>query len=83
MSLVHQCLPVPCLDRTLKKVARRGGEVVLADGTLVPARRRTGKASRPNCSGKHRRHGLHVLALSGERGHLIVTAVVLLIWLRT
>ncbi|WRZ96353.1 hypothetical protein OHB54_44615 [Streptomyces sp. NBC_01007] len=27
---------VPRLDRALKKVAKRGGELVLIDGTLVP-----------------------------------------------
>ncbi|MFJ2630143.1 transposase family protein [Streptomyces sp. NPDC087532] len=31
----------------------------------------TGKANRPNYSGKHRRHGLHVLALTDERGRLV------------
>ncbi|GAA1162727.1 hypothetical protein F4556_000470 [Kitasatospora gansuensis] len=36
----------------------RGGEVVL-------------KANRPNYSGKHHRHGLHVLALTDEKGRLI------------
>ena len=32
----------PGLDRALKKIARRGGVVVLLDGTLVRTRRRTG-----------------------------------------
>ncbi|WP_344447741.1 transposase family protein, partial [Kitasatospora nipponensis] len=36
----------------------RGGGVVL-------------KANRPNYSGKHPRHGLHVLALTDEKGRLI------------
>ncbi|WP_258049535.1 transposase family protein [Streptomyces finlayi] len=61
----------PRLDRILKKIARRGGEVVLVDGTLVPTQRRTGKANRPNYSGKHHTHGLHFLALTDERGRLI------------
>jgi hypothetical protein len=61
----------PRLDRALKKIARRGGEVVLIDGTLIPTRRRTGKANRPNYSGKHHRHGLHFLALTDENGRLI------------
>ncbi|WP_234439516.1 MULTISPECIES: transposase family protein [Streptomyces] len=61
----------PRLDRALKKIARRGGEVVLIDGTLIPTQRRTGKANRPNYSGKHHRHGLHVLALTDEKGRLI------------
>ncbi|MET9887632.1 transposase family protein [Streptomyces sp. NPDC006430] len=61
----------PRLDRALKKVAKRGGEVVLIDGTLIPTQRRTGKADRRNYSGKHRHHGLHFLALTDENGRLI------------
>ncbi|MEW1913174.1 transposase family protein [Kitasatospora sp. NPDC085895] len=61
----------PRLDRALRKTAARGGEVMLIDGTLIPTQRRTGKANRPNYSGKHRRHGLHFLALTDERGRLI------------
>jgi hypothetical protein len=61
----------PRLDRALKKVVKRGGEVVLIDGTLIPTRRRTGAANRPNYSGKHHRHGLHFLALTDENGRLI------------
>ncbi len=61
----------PRLDRALRKIANRGGEVVLIDGTLIPTRRRTGRANRPNYSGKHHRHGLHFLALTDERGRLI------------
>lgn len=61
----------PRLDRALRKIARRGGEVVLIDGTLIPTQRRTGKANRPNYSGKHHRHGLHFLALTDERGRLV------------
>ncbi|MFD0404092.1 transposase family protein [Kitasatospora sp. NPDC127116] len=61
----------PRLDRALRAIARRGGEVVLIDGTLVPTQRRTGKANRPNYSGKHHRHGLHFLALTDEKGKLI------------
>ncbi|MGW7421477.1 transposase family protein [Streptomyces sp. NPDC054813] len=38
----------PRLDRALKKVAKQGMEVVLIDGTLIPTRRRTGKADRQN-----------------------------------
>ncbi|WP_433455130.1 transposase family protein [Streptomyces sp. CA-142005] len=58
-------------DRSLKKVARQGGEVVLIDGTLIATQRRTGKADRRNYSGKHHRHGLHFLAVTDERGRLI------------
>ncbi|MEU1266930.1 transposase family protein [Streptomyces cellulosae] len=61
----------PRLDRALKKVAKRGGEVVLIDGTLIPTQRRTGRADRRNHSGKHRRHCLHFLALTDEKGRLI------------
>ncbi|MBD0716076.1 transposase family protein [Streptomyces sp. CBMA370] len=61
----------PRLDRALKKIARQGGEVVLIDGTLVHTQRRTGKDDRKNYSGKHRRHGLHFLALTNEKGRLV------------
>ncbi|WP_309226140.1 transposase family protein, partial [Streptomyces lunaelactis] len=61
----------PRLDRALRQIAARGGEVVLIDGTLIPTQRRTGKANRPNYSGKHHRHGLHFLALTDERGKLV------------
>ncbi|WP_260696770.1 hypothetical protein [Streptomyces sp. 130] len=37
----------------------------------MPTQRRTGKANPPNYSGKHHRHGLHVLALTDEEGRLI------------
>lgn len=59
------------LDRALKKIAKRGSEVVLIDTTLIPTQRRTGAANRPNYSGKHHRHGLHALALTDERGRVI------------
>lgn len=39
------------LDRALKKIVKRGGAVVLIDGTLIPIRHRTGTDNRPNCSG--------------------------------
>jgi len=61
----------PRLDRALRKITKRGGEVVLIDGTLIPTRRRTGRDNRPNYSGKHKRHGLHFLALTDENGRLI------------
>ncbi|MEU6667963.1 transposase family protein [Streptomyces sp. NPDC046727] len=61
----------PRLDRALKEVARQGGEAVLIDGTLIATQRRTGKADRRNYSGKHQRHGLHLLALTDEKGRLI------------
>ena len=61
----------PRLDRALKKIAKRGGEVVLVDGTLIATQRRTGRDNRTHFSGKHHRHGLHFLALTDERGRLI------------
>ncbi|UQA91136.1 transposase family protein [Streptomyces halobius] len=61
----------PRLDRALKKIAHRGGVVVLLDGTLIRTRRRTGKDDRKNYSGKHKAHGLLFLALTDERGNLI------------
>ncbi|MER7900808.1 hypothetical protein ABTX62_33225 [Streptomyces sp. NPDC096046] len=42
------------LDRALKKIAAKGGVVVLLDGTLVRTRRRTGQEARPNYSGKRK-----------------------------
>ncbi|MFJ5840249.1 hypothetical protein ACIQGO_26435 [Streptomyces shenzhenensis] len=61
----------PRLNRALKKIARKGGVVVLIDGTLVHTRRRTGDENPPNCSGKHKAHGLLFLALTDERGNLL------------
>ncbi|MFD8089280.1 transposase family protein [Streptomyces malaysiensis] len=61
----------PRLDRALKKVAKRGGEVVLIDGPVIPTQRRTGKTDRPNYSGKHHHHGLLFLPLTDEKGRLI------------
>ncbi|MFF1361033.1 transposase family protein [Streptomyces sp. NPDC058297] len=61
----------PRLPRVLRKIARRGGEAVLIDGTLIPTQRRSGASNRKNYSGKHRRHGLHFLALTDEKGRLL------------
>ncbi|MGW9133515.1 transposase family protein [Streptomyces sp. NPDC055681] len=61
----------PRLDRALKKIAKKGGVVVLLDGTLVRTRRRTGTENRKNYSGKHKAHGLLFLALTDEKGNLI------------
>ncbi|WP_240797654.1 transposase family protein [Streptomyces sp. F001] len=55
------------LDRALKKVIRKGGHIVLIDGT----RRRTGADNRRNYSGKHKAHGLLFLALTDDRGRLL------------
>nr|WP_208623756.1 transposase family protein [Streptomyces nanshensis] len=61
----------PRLDRALKKIAYKGGGVVLLDGTLIPTRRRTGKENRKNYSGKSKCHGLLVIALTDDRGRLL------------
>jgi len=60
----------PRLDRALAAITRQGGEAVLLDGTLIPARRRSGTANRKNYNGKHKKHGLLFLALTDERGNL-------------
>ncbi|KOV61265.1 transposase family protein [Streptomyces sp. MMG1121] len=57
--------------RAPKKTAQRGSEVVSTDGTPIPTQRRTGVANRPDHSREHHRHGLHVLALTDERGRMI------------
>jgi hypothetical protein len=59
------------LGRVLRRLAARGAAVVLVDGTLIRTRRRSGKANRANYSGKHKHHGLVVLALTGEDGRLL------------
>jgi hypothetical protein len=41
----------PRLDRALATIRNGGGEVVLLDGTLIPARRRSGTANRRNYNG--------------------------------
>lgn len=61
----------PRLDRALKKIARKGGGVVLLDGSLIRTRRRTATANRKNYSGKHKHHGLLVIALTDDKGRLI------------
>ncbi|MFI8194486.1 hypothetical protein ACIF8T_38200 [Streptomyces sp. NPDC085946] len=63
----------PRLERALKKVTRKGGHVVLVDGTLVRTRRHTGVDNRRNFSGKHKTHGLLFLALTGDKGRLLFT----------
>jgi hypothetical protein len=59
------------LDRVLRRLAARGGTVVLVDGTLIRTRRRTGRANRANYNGKHKQHGLVALALTDEDGRLL------------
>ncbi|MEV0492312.1 transposase family protein [Streptomyces atratus] len=66
----------PRLDRAVKKIARKGGGVVLLDGSLIPTRRRTGAENRKNYSGKHPCHGLLVIALTDDRGRLIWVSAV-------
>ncbi|WP_410675000.1 transposase family protein [Amycolatopsis sp. cmx-4-68] len=59
------------LNRVLRRQATRGAQVVLVDGTLIRTRRRTGKANRANYNGKHKHHGLVVLAITDEDGRLL------------
>ncbi|MEV0537921.1 transposase family protein [Kitasatospora sp. NPDC050463] len=61
----------PRLDRALAKVVKDGGCVALLDGTLIRTRRRTGRANRKNFSGKHKAHGLLLLALTDAKGRLL------------
>ncbi|WP_030213360.1 transposase family protein [Streptomyces bikiniensis] len=61
----------PRLDRALKRITRPGGGVVLLDGSLIRTRHRTGAENRKNCSGKHRCHGLLVIALTDDNGRLL------------
>ncbi|MEU9788938.1 transposase family protein [Streptomyces phaeochromogenes] len=66
----------PRLDRALKEIARKGGGVVLLDGSLIRTRRRTGADNRPNYSGKHKCHGLLVISLTDDRGRLVWNSAV-------
>nr|WSX54132.1 transposase [Streptomyces sp. NBC_00974] len=66
----------PRLDRALKKIARKGGGIVLLDGSLIRTRRRTGGENRKNYSGKHKCHGLLVIALTDDRGRLLWVSAV-------
>ncbi|MEQ0558972.1 transposase family protein [Amycolatopsis sp. NEAU-NG30] len=59
------------LHRVLRRHARAGGQVVLVDGTLIRTRRRTGTHNRAHYNGKHKHHGLVVLALTDEHGRLL------------
>lgn len=72
----------PRLDRALKKIARKGGVVVLLDGTLVRTRRRTGDANpaellgqtqgpRPAVPRPDRRARQPGVDLGGEAGALL------------
>ncbi|MER5796274.1 transposase family protein [Streptomyces sp. NPDC001980] len=61
----------PRLDRALRKIARKGGGVVLLDGSVICTRRRTGAENRKNYSGKSKCHGLLVIALTDDRGRLL------------
>jgi hypothetical protein len=67
----------PRLDRTLRRLVALGHAVVLADGTLIRTRRRTGNQNRANYSGKHKHHGLVVLGLTDEHGRLLWVSAVL------
>ncbi|MEU6578965.1 transposase, partial [Streptomyces sp. NPDC046805] len=61
----------PRLDRALKNIARKGGGVVLLDGSLIRARRHAGADNRRNHSGKHKCYGLLVIALTDDCGRLV------------
>ncbi|WP_242644463.1 transposase family protein [Streptomyces laculatispora] len=61
----------PRLDRACKKTVLSGGGIALLDGSLIRTRRRTGGENRKNYSGKHRCHGLLVIALTDDRGRLL------------
>ncbi|MFJ2264688.1 transposase family protein [Streptomyces sp. NPDC087844] len=52
-------------------ITRAGGGVVLLDGSLIRTRRRTGTANRKNYFGKHKHHGLLVIALTDDKGRLL------------
>ncbi|MGW0336870.1 hypothetical protein ACWD0J_34385 [Streptomyces sp. NPDC003011] len=58
----------PRLDRALRKITRKGGGLVLLDGSLMRTRRRTGADNRKYCSSKRACHGLLVVALTDDRG---------------
>jgi hypothetical protein len=61
----------PRLERVLARIARSGGSVVLLDGSLIPTQRRAGIDMRRRYSGKHKRHGLLVIALTDLKGRLL------------
>ncbi|MDO0938923.1 transposase family protein [Streptomyces sp. DG2A-72] len=50
--------------------------MVLLDGSLIRVRRRTGIENRKNYSGKHKCHGLLVIALTDDRGRLVWVSAV-------
>lgn len=66
----------PRLGRALKQTARKGGGIVLLDGSLIRTRRRTGGENRKIYSGKHKCHGLLVIALTDDRGRLLCVSAV-------
>ncbi|MEV6909319.1 transposase family protein [Amycolatopsis sp. NPDC051071] len=61
----------PRLNRVLTQVRAIGATLLLVDGTLIRTRRRTGKANRRHYSGKHKRHGLNVQAITDTGGNLL------------
>ncbi|MFJ7593439.1 transposase family protein [Streptomyces sp. NPDC097617] len=65
----------PRLDRGLK-ITRTGDGIVLLEGSLIRTRRRTGTANRKNYSGKHKCHGLLVIALTDDKGRLLWVSAV-------
>ncbi len=59
------------LQRALRKIVRKGGCLVLIDGTLVRTRRRSGREKKSFYSGKHKCHGLLIIGLVDTRGRLL------------
>ncbi|MCX4537470.1 transposase family protein [Streptomyces sp. NBC_00841] len=53
-----------------------GGGVELLEGSLIRTRRHTGAENRRNYSGKHKCHGLLVIALTDDRGRLVWVSAV-------
>ncbi|WP_258314835.1 transposase family protein [Streptomyces sp. Act143] len=50
--------------------------MVLLDGSLIRTHRRTGTENRKNYSGKHKCHGLLVIALTDDKGRLVWVSAV-------
>lgn len=63
---------MPRLSRVLRRARRRGQQVVLLDGTLIPVQRPGDRRRRrAYYNGKHRMFGLTVLALTDLSGNLL------------
>ncbi|MFD0555640.1 DDE superfamily endonuclease [Stackebrandtia endophytica] len=60
------------LSRTLKRAKDAGDGFVIVDGTLIGTNRPA--ADRPYYSGKHRRHGMNIQAITSPHGDLLWTS---------